>query len=144
MQLATVAYDLNVNDLITGMSRGVYVIGDSSANTVIGGALNDLIQAGGGGDALWGGAGADTFRYTAVSDSAPGNGGAGLDSIFDFQSGVDKLDLTSVHTGANDVCGVLSMGGSTFVFVDLGGDGIGDMAIQLTHTPSIQAGDILF
>ena len=66
------------------------------------------------------------------------------DSIFDFQSGVDKLDLTGVHGGTSDIYGVLSSGGSTFVFVDLSGDGVSDMTIQLTNTASLQAGDILF
>jgi Ca2+-binding RTX toxin-like protein len=149
MQLATVGYDLNANDLVTGMSRGVFMIGDDTANTLVGGALNDVIQAGGGddvvrggggGDAIWGGAGADVFKYVAASDSTS----AGTDSIFDFQSGIDKLDLTGVHTGISDVYGVLSSGGSTFVFVDLGGDGVGDMTLQLTNTASLQAGDILF
>lgn len=149
MQLATVGYDINANDLVTGLSRGVFMIGDDTVNTLVGGALNDVIQAGGGadvviggggGDALWGGAGADVFKYSAVSDST----GAGLDSIFDFVSGVDKLDLTGVRTGASDVYGVLSSGGSTFVFVDLHGDGINDMTIQLTNTASLQTADILF
>ncbi|CAN7218657.1 M10 family metallopeptidase C-terminal domain-containing protein [Caulobacter sp. LjRoot300] len=153
MQLATVGHDLNAGDLITGMSRGVFMIGDETADILVGGGLNDVIQAGAGddivrggrgGDAIWGGAGADVFKYGAASDSAPGDGGAGLDSIFDFQSGIDKLDLTSVHTGVNDIYGVLSSGGSTFVFVDLGGDGVGDMTIQLTNTAAVLAGDILF
>ncbi|CAN7316183.1 calcium-binding protein [Caulobacter sp. LjRoot300] len=148
MQLATVGYDLNGADLL-GLTRGVFMIGDDTANTLVGGALNDVIQAGGGGDvvrggdggdAIWGGTGADVFKYAAASDSTS----AGTDSIFDFQSGVDRLDLTGVRTGASDVYGVLSSGGSTFVFVDLGGDGVGDMTIQLTNTASLQAGDILF
>ncbi|CAN7316275.1 calcium-binding protein [Caulobacter sp. LjRoot300] len=148
MQLATVGYDLNGADLL-GLTRGVFMIGDDTANTLVGGALNDVIQAGGGGDvvrggdggdAIWGGPGADVFKYAAASDSTS----AGTDSIFDFQSGADRLDLTGVRTGASDVYGVLSSGGSTFVFVDLGGDGVGDMTIQLTNTASLQAGDILF
>ncbi len=149
VQLATVGHDLNANDLITGMTRGIFMIGDDRANTLVGGALNDVIQAGAGadiirggsgGDALWGGAGADVFKYAEAYDS----NSAGTDSIFDFQSGVDKLDLTAVHTAASDIYGVLSSGGSTFVFVDLGGNGSNDMIIQLTNTAAIQAGDILY
>ncbi len=149
MQLATVGYDLNASDLVTGMSRGIFMIGSDTTDTLVGGALNDVIQAGGGndfirggggGDAIWGGSGSDVFKYEAASDSTS----AGIDSLFDFQSGVDKLDLTAVHTAASDIYGVLSLGGSTFVFVDLGGDGVGDMTIQLTNTASLQAGDILF
>jgi Ca2+-binding RTX toxin-like protein len=149
MQLYTVGHDLNANDLVTGMSRGIFMIGDEFTDTLVGGTLNDVIQAGagndfirggGGGDAMWGGAGSDVFKYLAASDST----GAGVDSIFDFQSGVDKLDLTAAHTGVSYAYGVLSSGGSTFVFVDLGSDGVNDMTIQLTNTASIVAGDILF
>ncbi|CAN7313565.1 calcium-binding protein [Caulobacter sp. LjRoot300] len=149
MQLATIGYDLNGQDIITGDSHGIYMIGDETANTFIGGVNADIIQSGdgddviiggGGGDVLYGQAGADVFRYLAASDSTAAN----TDSIFDFQSGVDKLDLTAVRTGASDVLGVYSTGGSTFVFVDLHGDGVGDMTIQLTGTAAISSGDYLF
>jgi serralysin len=149
MQLATIGYDLNGQDIITGDSHGIYMIGDETANTFVGGVNADIIQTGdgddvvvggGGGDVLYGQAGADMFRYLAASDSTAAN----TDSIFDFQSGVDKLDLTAVRTGAADVLGVYSTGGSTFVFVDLHGDGVGDMTIQLTGTAAISSSDYLF
>jgi Ca2+-binding RTX toxin-like protein len=150
MQLATIGYDLNGQDIITGDSHGVYMIGDGAANTFIGGANSDIIQSGGGndliigggnGDVLYGQAGADIFKYLAASDSSSSTG---LDSIFDFQSGVDKLDLTAVRTGASDTLGVYSTGGSTFIFVDLHGDGVNDMTIQLNGTASITNADYLF
>ncbi|CAN7538840.1 calcium-binding protein [Caulobacter sp. LjRoot300] len=149
MQLATVGYDLNGRDIITGDGHGFYMIGDSNADTLIGGSTGDVIQAndgndiiigGGGGDAIWGGAGADVFTYLAATDS----NSAGTDTIFDFQSGVDKLDLTALRTGASDVYGFLNSGGSTFIFVDLHGDGVGDMTIQLNGTAGIVTGDVLF
>jgi serralysin len=149
MQLATVGYDLNGRDIITGDGHGFYMIGDSTADTLIGGSTGDVIQAGagndiviggGGGDAIWGGAGADVFTYLAATDS----NSAGTDTIFDFQSGVDKLDLTALRTGASDVYGVAVSGGSTFIFVDLHGDGVGDMTIQLNGTAGIVSGDVLF
>jgi serralysin len=125
------------------------MIGDSVADTLIGGATGDVIQAGGGddiviggggGDAIWGGAGADIFRYLAASDS----NSAATDTIFDFQSGVDKIDLSALRTGASDALGVANSGGSTFIFVDLHGDGVGDMTIQLSGAASITSSDYLF
>jgi Ca2+-binding RTX toxin-like protein len=149
MQLATVGYDLNGRDVITGDGHGFYMIGDSVADTLIGGATGDVIQAnggddivigGGGGDAIWGGAGADVFKYLAASDS----NSAGTDTIFDFQSGVDKIDLSALRTGASDTLGIVNSGGSTFLFIDLHGDGVGDMTIQLNGTASITTSDYLF
>ena len=149
MQLATVGYDLNGRDVITGDGHGFYMIGDSVADTLIGGATGDVIQAnggddivigGGGGDAIWGGAGADVFKYLTASDS----NSAGTDTIFDFQSGVDKIDLSALRTGASDTLGIVNSGGSTFLFIDLHGDGVGDMTIQLNGTASITTSDYLF
>ncbi|CAN7396045.1 beta strand repeat-containing protein [Caulobacter sp. LjRoot300] len=141
--------DVNANDLVLGSNLSTYVIGDDTANVLVSGAQTDILQAGGGADTLtggglsdlmWGGAGADVFKYLAATDS----NAAGADSIFDFQSGIDKLDLSAVRTGASDTIGVLSSGGSTFVFVDLHGDGVGDMVIQLTNTASITSNDYIF
>ena len=148
MRLATVGYDLNASDVVTYMTKGAFMIGDTTADVLIGAGLNDVIQAGagddvlvggGGGDGLLGGAGVDVFRYLAASDSTTG----AVDTIFDFQSGVDKLDLAAVRTGASDVLGTLASGGSSFVFVDLGGDGVVDMTLQLQNV-TLANGDILF
>jgi Ca2+-binding RTX toxin-like protein len=147
-QLAATS-DVNASDLVLGSNLSVYMIGDDTANTMISGANTDMLQAGDGadiliggglGDLMWGGAGADVFKYLAAGDS----NAASTDSIFDFQSGVDKLDLSAVRTGASDTLGVISSGGSTFVFVDLHGDGVGDMVIQLTNTASITSNDYIF
>jgi Ca2+-binding RTX toxin-like protein len=155
VQLTTVGTDLNARDVFANSSPtaflGFYMIGDNGADTLIGGEGDDVIQGGAGddviigasgGDALWGQGGADTFKYqwAAQSSSAYGH----VDSIFDFQSGVDKLDLAAVRTGASDQIGAFSTGGSTFVFVDLHGDGTADMTIQLNGTASITSGDWLF
>ncbi len=147
-QLAATS-DINANDLVLGSNLSTYVIGDDAANTLVSGARTDILQAAGGNDTLiggglsdlmWGGAGADVFKYLAATDS----NAAGADSIFDFQSGVDKLDLSAVRTGSTDTLGWISSGGSTFVFVDLHGDGVGDMVIQLTNTASFTSNDYIF
>jgi Ca2+-binding RTX toxin-like protein len=65
-------------------------------DVLTGGDGADLIVGGGGSDSLTGGAGADTFRYDAASDSV------GLaDLIGDFQSGLDRIDLSRIDANAN-------------------------------------------
>lgn len=132
--------DVNAGDL-RGFSGGVYLLGSGGRDTLRGGAQADTLHGLQGGDALLGGAGADRFIYGAIADSTP----AQADTIFDFQSGVDKLDLTALRTGAGTAVrtGVVSQAGATFVFVDVGADGSTDMLIQLAATPSLASGDIL-
>jgi Ca2+-binding RTX toxin-like protein len=75
-------------------------------DTLLGGDGADLIVGGGGSDSLTGGAGADTFRYDAASDSI------GLaDLIGDFQSGLDRIDLSRIDANAN------SDGNQAFVWI---------------------------
>lgn len=63
--------------------------GGAGGDRLIGGAGNDLFYAAGGADVMTGGLGADTFQVRNTSDSGPSS----RDSILDFTSGVDKLDL---------------------------------------------------
>jgi serralysin len=81
-----------------GGSGNDLLIGNSAANELRGGAGNDLIYGGGGADKLWGGTGADTFVFGASSDSRPG----ASDTIMDFVSGQDKIDLSGLPEFANN------------------------------------------
>ena len=45
---------------------------------------DDHLRSKGGNDKLWGGTGADTFVYSTKS---------GLDTIMDFETGIDKIDI---------------------------------------------------
>jgi Ca2+-binding RTX toxin-like protein len=148
MQINFVGADaIQAKDFNVTGGTNFYIQGDSGNNTLIGGAGkdvidghggNDLIIGGGGSDALFGGAGNDTFKYLAASDSTV----AAPDTIFDFTSGTDKIDLTAVHTSSKDVFNILVSGGASYIFVDLGGDGVNDMLIQATGTVTIS--DILW
>ena len=128
------------------------IIGNSGANQIYGGGGADTIAGGGGADILTGGAynGAadgmsDRFVYTAASDSTV----AATDVLFGFEMGIDKIDLTAVHTGASDVLAYgVTPNGTDVVQVDLGGDGSVDLMIVVTAsatTPThLTAGDILW
>jgi Ca2+-binding RTX toxin-like protein len=67
------------------------------SDTISGGAGNDTIVGGLLGDTLTGGDGADTFLYQTRDDSRVFPGGFdNRDTITDFVSGVDKIDLLSL------------------------------------------------
>ena len=155
--ISSASADINGPDVLVGGRHGVYMIGDATANTLIGsemadaieaGAGNDLIRAGAGndyihgglgGDVMFGGAGADTFGFSSVDDSRAGSGI--YDSIHDFQSGVDKIDLRSLHTSTSDYVSSLSIDGSTFLFAQ---NSSGTVAIILHGVPTLANGDVLF
>jgi len=99
-----------------------------------------VIIGGGAADALFGGTGADTFKFLAKTDSTPG----AADIIHDFQTGVDKIDLTALHTnGANDHYSLVSDANASYLFVQLAGNTGNDLQI-LIATPNVQASDILW
>ena len=126
-------------------------------DVLTGGDGADLIVGGAGADSLTGGAGADTFRYDATSDSV------GLaDLIGDFQSGVDRIDLSRIDANANSdgnqafswigsnafsgVAGELrsyEADGYRWVAGDTDGDGDGDLVIVLQPGAPLAAGDFI-
>jgi Ca2+-binding RTX toxin-like protein len=140
------------------------LLGGAGHDILTGGKGGDLIVGGGGADALTGGAGADTFRYDAVSDSR-----AGLhDLIGDFQTGVDKIDLSRIDAnthasgnqaftwiGANAFSGtgaasagqlrVVQSSGQQRIEGDTNGDGLADLVIvlQVGTAPVAQADFLL-
>ena len=82
---------------VTGSSHGDYLLGDGANNTLRGlsgddylegRAGNDDLYGGSGNDKLRGGADADTFHFDRSSEGSHGI------IIRDFESGVDKIDLS--------------------------------------------------
>jgi Ca2+-binding RTX toxin-like protein len=148
-----------------GVQGGHLILfGGGGHDTLFGGDGNDLILGGGGADGLTGGAGADTFRYDAASDSSGGL----PDLIGDFQTGVDKIDLSRIdantHADGNQAfswigsnafsgAGAASAGqlrvyqsnGQQRLEGDTNGDGLPDLVIVLqVGTAPVAAGDFLF
>ncbi len=88
---------------LTGSNHADILRGDDAANTLTGLAGNDTLNGRGGNDVLFGGAGADnltggagadTFVFAAATDSPRSN--AGRDTITDFVSRLDKIDLRAI------------------------------------------------
>ncbi len=76
------------NDYIRGDSGNNELSGGDGNDVLIGDAGRDILNGGRGADTLTGGADADVFRFWDFSS------GAGPDTIKDFQTGLDKIDLS--------------------------------------------------
>ena len=83
------ASDANATSAInlTGNAWSHLIQGNNGANVLTGGSGNDTLMGYGGNDTLFGGAGADRFVFAH---------GTGQDSIGDFVTGTDKIDLTAI------------------------------------------------
>jgi Ca2+-binding RTX toxin-like protein len=148
-------YTLQTTDAAGNVGAGAatLILGSSGADKIVGKATNDFIHGDGGADTLTGGAGADVFVYNALDDAALGKTKTSpLDTITDFVSGTDKLDLSdlghmtfkgqSATVGANAVSWYVSAG-NTFVTGDVTGDGRADFIIQLKGSLALSGSDFL-
>lgn len=102
------------NDTINGGDQGDVITGDTGddvigggmgLDTIDGGIGNDTITGGMGNDQLTGGADADTFAF-----GSPGVANDGVDTIVDFVSGSDTIQVSAAGYG-----GGLTAGGSPTV-----------------------------
>lgn len=136
-----------------GTGASTWILGSTRAEKIVGGAGADVIHGDAGADTMTGGAGADIFVYDSLSDAAmPKSKTGAVDTITDFQNGVDKVDLSglghmtfkgeSATVGAHQVSWYLS-GGNTFVIGDVSGDGKADFIIQLSGAHAMTGSDFL-
>jgi serralysin len=81
-------------DVVSGAvdSRIENAIGTAQADTLIGNAVANRLTGGLGADTLTGGAGADVFRFVTTAQ--------GGDTLTDFASGTDKIQVVSANFGA--------------------------------------------
>ncbi len=97
------------NNVMIGNNGNNTLNGDLGNDTLSGGNGNDVLLGAGGADISTGGAGVDTFRYTAAGQSI----GINQDTITDFVSGTDKIDLNAIDANTTPAGG----GIQDFVFV---------------------------
>ncbi|PSJ17091.1 calcium-binding protein, partial [Nitrosomonas supralitoralis] len=98
----------NRRNIVTGNDGDNTLTGNGGPDTLSGGLGNDTLIGGGAKDTLTGGGGNDTFLYQAPVFHS--NGGS-RDTIMDFVSGVDTIDLSAID--ANRTVG----GNNAFVFI---------------------------
>lgn len=148
-----------------------YAIGNVANALLFNGDTRSLIEnaiGGGGGDVLianqavnglTGGAGGDTFRWVSAADSRPG----AVDTVFDFQTGIDRLDLSRIDAdtgtagddafrfiGTNAFSGspgelrYESDGRTTRILGNVNGDRIADFDLLLANVAAPVASDFFF
>jgi Ca2+-binding RTX toxin-like protein len=160
--LGTEAINLGGNEFdnaVFGNHGNNIITGGGGADHLNGLEGDDVIDGGAGQDFLSGGPGADSYRFEYATDSVVG----AADTITNFFSGIDRIDLSLVDANSNlpgrdsftaigsnafsGKAGELrwdsSAGSQTFVYGDTNGDGQADFAITV-NTGLIVAGDFLF
>lgn len=90
----SIATGVTIENAIGGSGDDV-IVGNTAGNIIKGGAGNDVIYGGGGQDQLWGGSGNDIFVFSGLNDSPTKS----PDTIWDFESGKDKIDLSFFNNG---------------------------------------------
>ena len=137
------------NDTLTGGGQVDELFGGVGNDNLTGDGGNDDLHGDKGADTLTGGTGSDTF-YFATGDAGIG---ASRDTVSDFASLVDFIDLTGfgaltfIDTAAfSNVAGQVRQsiaGGSTSIQIDTNGDGTADAEIALVGTAGIQGTDLI-
>lgn len=154
----TLAAGQEIERLNANSNAGLTLGGNEFANVITGGAGADVITGGGGRDTLVGGGGADRFVFNNISESGP-NGQ--FDTITDFVSGVDKIDLRGIDaipggtdnafsfigsgafTGAAGQLKYAFNGTRTEITADLNGDKVADFHVNLVGNIHVTQNDFM-
>ena len=115
-------------------TAAINLTGNEVAQSIYGNAGANVLNGGGGNDYLVGGAGNDRFVFTGL----PGN-----DTIADFASGSDKIDLSAFGITMTDVS-ASTTNGTTTLAIDTNHDGASDFTITLVSANAPVASDYLF
>jgi len=164
----------------TLLGNALTITGNAGANTIIGTAFADMISGGAGNDKITGGAGADTIVGGLGNDTLVGGTGndvfvfdqkagtTNIDTLGDFASGQDKIELSKAifagftangaltaaqfYSGANiaaahDADDRIIFNTSTgALYYDADGNGTASAAVQIAVIgiphPALAAGDI--
>ena len=130
-QNVSIAYGVTIENAIGGSARDL-LWGNDVANTLKGMGGNDVLRGFGGNDTLYGGAGSDVFVFD--------NDGS-RDTIADFQSGIDKIDLTGVAGATSRY--VKYDAAHHLLQIDTNHDGTYDMFVNVLGS-NVGKSDILF
>ncbi len=127
------------NDKLWGRLGDDSVQGGDGADLLYGDAGNDRLDGGAGQDKLTGGAGADVFVFRSASDTSRTKS----DKVIDFQSGVDKINLSDIDANtalsgnqafvwrSADTGAASLWFKSGYLYGDLDANGVADLAIYL-------------
>ena len=128
---------------LTGNGVGQSVYGNAGANVLAGLGGNDFLNGYEGDDTLDGGEGNDYLRGGAGADVFAFEGAAGDDTILDFTSGTDKIDLSAFGISEAQVT-VDTTGDHMRLFVDSDSNGSADFVITLAGALEFSSADFVF
>ena len=123
--------------------RNVYANGGAGNDRVFGGAGDDFLVGGIGDDILVGAGGTDTLLGGAGADQFIFRPGAGSDTIVDFVSGTDQINLRQFQVDFADIASS-SVGTNTILSVDTNHDTLADFTITLLNAAAPVASDFVF
>lgn len=146
--------ELNFNEVYLGSNRdnvfdlhgetiNLYINGGDGDDRIIGGTGLSYLVGGNGDDFLFGlssdsylvgGDGADKFALLSNSNAM---------TILDFETGVDKIDLSALGVSENELS-TISFDNTTRVLVDSGNDGSIEHYIDFVNTPAPATSDYIF
>lgn len=118
------------DDQLLGGEGNDQLFGGAGSDTLDGGAGNDVLNGGPEADILIGGAGSDTFLFQTTSVSLPSD----RDTIQDFVSGVDKIDLRQIDANSNVA--------SDQAFSYIGENAFSGKAGELSFVDGVLSGDV--
>lgn len=127
----SIAYNTIIENAIGGSARDV-IYGNDVANVLKGMGGDDVLKGFGGNDTLYGGAGNDRFVFA--------NDGS-IDTVADFQTGGDKIDLSGVAGASASY--VAYNAAQQQLQIDTNHDGTFDMFINVQGS-GVATSDILF
>lgn len=138
------------NDSLFGEGGNDRLLGGADNDSLVGSDGRDTLIGGTGRDILIGGTGADRFQFVTSLDSSETRL---RDIIKDFVSGLDKIDLSPLATGAMFI-GAAGFSGSGpaevrynkttgILWADTDGDGFADMSFALGAGTTLVSTDLL-
>lgn len=147
------------DDTLKGRKDNDVLNGGTGNDLLKGGGGADVVRGGNGRDELFGGAEADTFEFRDVEESL--NGKKYRDTIFDFETGTDVIDLSAIDTGSGNepftfIADAAFTGAGaelrfvnktsadlTMISADLDGDGSADFQIAIEGLLSLTSDDFI-
>jgi len=117
----------NGDDVIVGSAGDDVITASAGEDLIDGGAGDDNIRAGAGDDNVAGGAGDDIINGRDGNDYLTGDAGAdtflfeqnsGFDTIADFESGADRIDVSDFGITSFDDLNLVDQGTSVAVYLD--------------------------
>lgn len=136
------------NDRLDGGAGRDLMYGGAGNDTLNGGSGRDTLVGGAGADVLTGGAGADVFVFARV-----GHIGRGTESdrVTDFESGIDRIDLSGLglefngrrFSGEAGSIRFRTVDGDGQLEIDSGGNGKANAILILQGLNSFDAGDLI-